>query len=240
MLNNKKILAIIPARGGSKRLPQKNILPLGEKPLITWTIEAALQCDIIDSVVVSTNCKEIADISIKSGAKIPFERPGSLSNDNATSLNVVLHALDQLKNDGDNFDIIILLQPTSPFRNSEDITKAFALFDKKNAYGIVSVCEMEHSPLWSNTLPKDLSLTGFLSNDLHNKRSQELQNYYRLNGAIYITMIKELRNQNKFLLNENCFAFVMDKEKSIDIDTLNDFHLAEFYLQRQLNSDTKT
>jgi len=237
MLNDKRVLALIPARGGSKRLPQKNILPLGEKPLITWTIEAALKSDIIDSVVVSTDCKEIAKVSIASGAKVPFERPEKLSNDNATSLDVVLHAIDKLKEDGDDYDIVILLQPTSPLRCNKDIIKAFELFDKKNANGIVSVCEMEHSPLWSNKLPEDLSLSGFLSNDLHNKRSQELQNYYRLNGAIYITLIEELRNQNKFLLNENCFAFIMDKNKSVDIDTLDDFHLAEYYLKRQLDNE---
>ncbi|PHS14921.1 MAG: CMP-N-acetlyneuraminic acid synthetase [Kangiella sp.] len=237
MLNDKRVLALIPARGGSKRLPQKNILPLGEKPLITWTIEAALESDIIDSVVVSTDCKDIANVSIASGAKVPFERPEKLSNDNATSLDVVLHALDKLAEDGEHYDIVILLQPTSPLRCHKDIINAFELFDKKDANGIVSVCEMEHSPLWSNTLPADLSLSEFLSNDLHNKRSQELQNYYRLNGAIYITLIKELRNQKKFLLNENCFAFIMDKEKSVDIDTLNDFHLAEFYLKRQMDNE---
>ena len=233
MLNKKRVLALIPARGGSKRLPQKNILLLGEKPLITWTIEAALDCDIIDSVVVSTDCQEIVKVAISSGAKVPFKRPEALSSDHATSLDVVLHALDKLKEQNENYDIIVLLQPTSPLRCGKDIIKAFDLFDKKNANGVVSVCEMEHSPLWSNTIPEDLSLTGFLSSDLDNKRSQDLQNYYRLNGAIYITLVEELRSQKKFLLNEDCFAFIMDNEKSVDIDTLNDFHLAEFYLQRQ-------
>ncbi|MFT6732535.1 MAG: CMP-N-acetylneuraminic acid synthetase [Polaribacter sp.] len=236
MLNNKRVLALIPARGGSKRLPRKNILPLNEKPLISWTIEAALNSRIIDRVVVSTDCKDISDTSLAYGADVPFERPQDISGDSATSFDVVLHALNQLKRVGDNYDIIILLQPTSPLRCSIDIENAFNLFNEKNASGIVSVCEMDHSPLWSNTLPEDLSLTKFLPEDLHNKRSQELQAYYRLNGAIYITNVKELLNQEKFILKNSCYAFIMDNNKSVDIDTLDDFHLAEYYLKRQIDS----
>ena len=178
---NKTFLAIIPARGGSKRLPRKNILDLCGKPLISWSIEAALKSKYISKVVVSSDDEEILNISSNFGADI-IKRPYELANDTATTFDTVKHTIDNFE----NYDYIVLLQPTSPLRNENQIDEAIELLEEKQADAIVSVCEMDHSPLWSNILPEDGNMRGFLREEILNKRSQDLEKYYRLNGAIYI------------------------------------------------------
>ena len=230
MFNKKKILAIIPARGGSKRLPKKNILPLSGKPLIAWTIEAAKQSKIIDRAVVSTEDANIAKISIECGADIPFVRPDDLAGDAVSTIDVVLHLLKELENENDYYDYVILLQPTSPLRTNYHIDDAFEMMDSKNAKTIVSVCLTEHHPLWCNTLPEDKSMECFIDRDLHNKRSQDLEKYYRLNGAIYICETKLLQTEKTFITSSDCYAFIMPQEVSIDIDNRIDFNLAKLLL----------
>ena len=173
MYNNKEVLAIIPARGGSKRLPGKNIKDLNGKPLIAWTIDAALRSKYIDKSVVSTDDEIIAEISQKYGAEVPFIRPKELATDTASSIDVILHAINFYKTKGEPFEYVILLQPTSPLRTTEDIDHAFEMLNEETK-AIVSVCETEHPPLWSNTLPKDLSMKDFLAKEILNKRSQDL------------------------------------------------------------------
>jgi len=230
MINDKKVLAIIPARGGSKRLPGKNILPLADIPLIGWTINAAINCSSIDKVIVSTDCQEIADVSKSFGADVPFVRPKDLSNDFASSIAVVLHSIDFIVNSGWKPDLIVLLQPTSPLRTSFDIDNAFGLYNDKNADSIVSVCESEHSPIWANVLPENMLMSNFLPKEHLNRRSQDLPTYYRLNGAIYIANVLELIKYKSFIMPDNTYAYIMDKEHSVDIDTYLDFKLAEFIL----------
>ena len=219
---NKTFLAIIPARGGSKRLPRKNILDLCGKPLISWSIEAALKSKYISKVVVSSDDEEILNISSNFGADI-IKRPYELANDTATTFDTVKHTIDNFE----NYDYIVLLQPTSPLRNEKHIDEAIELLEEKQADAIVSVCEMDHSPLWSNTLPKDGNMRGFLREEILNKRSQDLEKYYRLNGAVYICKTDKLLENKSFFLKDNIFAYIMDRKSSIDIDEEIDFLFAQ-------------
>ena len=227
MINNKRVIALIPARGGSKRLPQKNILPLAGKPLIGWTIEAAKQSSYIDRIIVSTDDSTIADISLLFSAEVPELRPNFLATDEAKTEDVVLHILDKFIEDE---EILIILQPTSPLRTSKHIDESLEFFNKKSADAIISVCQCEHSPLWTNTLPENLSMNNFIDK-INNVRSQELPNYYRLNGAIYCYSIKEIISQNKLFYNDNTFAYIMEKEHSIDVDDSLDFKYCQFFLE---------
>lgn len=219
---NKTFLAIIPARGGSKRLPRKNILDLCGKPLISWSIEAALKSKYISKVVVSSDDEEILNISSNFGADI-IKRPYELANDTATTFDAIKHTINNLE----KYDYIVLLQPTSPLRNEKHIDEAIELLEEKQADAIVSVCEMDHSPLWSNTLPKDGNMRGFLREEILNKRSQDLEKYYRLNGAVYICKTDKLLENKSFFLKDNIFAYIMDRKSSIDIDEEIDFLFAE-------------
>ena len=222
MLNEKTFLAIIPARGGSKRLPRKNILNLAGKPLIAWTIEAALQSKYIDKVLVTSDDDEILKVSNDYGAST-IKRPMHLSQDNSTSFEAISHAIENTQ----EFDYIVLLQPTSPLRTSGHIDEAIQLIFQKKSDAIISVTEMEHSPLWANTLPENESMDYFLRED-KNKRSQDLETYYRLNGAIYISLTETLINTGSFFHKTGAYAYKMDNRSSIDIDNVMDFKFAEF------------
>ena len=231
-----KILAIIPARGGSKRLPNKNILELNGKALIQWTIEAALGGNKIDTVMVSTDCSNIADISIQAGANVPYLRCAELSSDTASSSDVVLDVIRYYELIGDKFDVVILLQPTSPLRTTKQIDNALELFYAKEAFSVVSVTECEHSPLWANTLPKNGSMGEFLRPEAL-QRSQDLGQYFRLNGAIYIFDVKKLKNKGEICYTSESYAYVMNNYTSIDIDTKLDFELAEFFMTKCISKN---
>lgn len=222
MYNNKTFLAIIPARGGSKRLPRKNILDLNGKALISYSIEAGCQSKYIDKVIVSSDDNEILDISKKYGADI-LKRPDELASDTATSFDAIKHTIEN----SNKYNYIILLQPTSPLRDANHIDEAIELLEEKNADAIVSVCKMDHSPLWSNTLDENLSMKNFLRDEVLNKRSQDLEDYYKLNGAIYICRTKKLLDEESFFLKENIFAYIMDRKSSVDIDEEIDLKIVE-------------
>ncbi|KOO06683.1 cytidylyltransferase domain-containing protein [Vibrio hepatarius] len=226
-----KILAIVPARGGSKRLPGKNIRSLHGKPLIQRAIESASGVKDISRLIVSTDCLEIADIAAKYGAEVPFIRPKELASDTSSSVDVIKHALQFYEARGECFDYVLVLQPTSPIRNAKHTQKAIELLNDKQADAIVSVCECDHSPLWSNTLPDDMSMDSFIRPELKNVRSQDLPTYFRLNGAIYITKVSRFFEENALLLSSNLYAYVMDGESSVDIDHELDFLLAETILK---------
>jgi len=224
---NKTFLAIIPARGGSKRLPRKNILDLCGKPLISWSIEAALKSKYISKVVVSSDDEEILNISSNFGADI-IKRPYELANDTATTFDAIKHTIENVE----KYDYIVLLQPTSPLRNAKHIDEAIELLEIKNADAVVSVCEMDHSPLWSNTLPEDGNMRSFLREEILNKRSQDLEKYYRLNGAVYICKTDKLLENKSFFLKDNIFAYIMDRKSSIDIDEEVDFEIAKVLINK--------
>lgn len=226
-----KILAIIPARGGSRRLPGKNIKRLHGKPLLQWAIESVSGVKDINRVIVSTDCPEIAEIAEKSGAEVPFIRPAELASSTSPSVDVIKHALQFYEAQGEHFDYVLLLQPTSPIRNAQHTQGAIELLKEKHADAVVSVCECDHSPLWSNTLPDDQSMESFIRPELKNTRSQDLPDYFRLNGAIYITKVSRFFEENSLLLSSNIYAYIMDGESSVDIDHELDFLLAETILK---------
>lgn len=223
-----KSIAIIPARSGSKGLKDKNIKDLCGKPLIAYTIEAAINSKMFDIVMVSTDSEKYAEISRKYGAEIPFLRSSATSSDTASSWDVVREVLERYKDLGQVFDNIMLLQPTSPLRTAKDIVDAFQLKKKKRAKAIVSVCEMDHSPLWSNTLPESLSMEGFIQTN--SVPRQQIPTYYRINGAIYLVETSILYS-DKRIFDNNCFAYIMPRDRSVDIDTELDFDIAEVVIQ---------
>jgi len=222
MLSRRTFLAIIPARGGSKRLPRKNVLDLVGKPLIAWSIEAGLNSEYIDKIIVTSDDKEILDISTRFGADT-INRPDELASDTATSFDAVKHTLENIE----SYEYVVLLQPTSPLRSFKHINEAIELLESKNADAVISVCEMDHSPLWSNTLDDSLSMKEFLKDEVLNKRTQDLKVYYRLNGAIYICKTDKLLKEKSFFLKDNIFAYKMDRESSVDIDVEIDFIIAK-------------
>lgn len=234
MINGKKILAIIPARGGSKRLPKKNVRNLCGKPLISWTIDTARQSKYIDRLIVSTDDEETARLSQEIGAEVPFMRPHELSTDSTTSIDVVNHALQCMSDNNEKFDYVMLLQPTSPLRTSEHIDEAIELLESKSATGIVSVCKLEYPHKWSGVLPEDHSLDNFLQKTGEGQREQNYNLTHRLNGSIYIMKIDSGLSCRRCIPVTNGFAYVMDSACSVDIDTLEDFEQVEKILQSRL------
>lgn len=222
-------LGVITARSGSKGIKDKNIRIIAGKPLIAYTIESALQSQYIDEVMVSTDSDNYAQIAKRYGANVPFLRSVHNSSDMAKSIDVVLEVLDGYESIGKYFDNVLVLQPTSPLRTYKNIDEAFKLFYEKKADSIVSVCECEHSPLLSNVLPEDLSLSDFVKSE-NLIRRQDFEKYYRLNGAIYISKVSVFRELGSFY-GKNSYAYIMDQRESVDIDTELDFEFAELLLK---------
>ncbi|MEZ8379081.1 acylneuraminate cytidylyltransferase family protein [Vibrio splendidus] len=229
MIDTKKILAIIPARGGSKRLPRKNVLPLAGKPLIGWSIDAAKNSKYIDQIFVSTDDKEIADVSSLFGIDVPELRPDHLASDTATTESVLTYTLEKF---GKDVDIIVLLQPTSPLRTAQHIDEALDLFIKKQAFSVVSVTPCEHPPLWANTLPEDGTMGDFIRPEAL-KRSQDCGDFFRFNGAIYIFDVRKFMEYGEIRYTEESFAYLMENRVSFDIDQQLDFELTEFFMNKE-------
>lgn len=223
-------IAIIPARGGSKRLPGKNTKLLGDKPLIAWTIEAAIESNVFDHVFVSTDSQEIADISKQYGAEVPFLRPEELASDTATTNDVITHLVDWFESEfNQTTSLIAVLQPTSPFRNAKHIIEAIEEMNDKSAKAIISVCQLEHPIHFCNQLGSDGSMADFIN--LENmKRTQDLKPTYRLNGALYI-FDRDYVGRMQDIYSNGTYAYIMSSKLSIDIDTEEDFDLAKHYLQ---------
>lgn len=222
-----KTLAIIPARSGSKRLPSKNTKLLLGKPLIEWTIEAALNSSYIDCVLVSTDSNDIRDIAINCGAEAPFLRPEHLSTDQAASVEVIRHASSTFP----EYGTITLLQPTSPMRDNYHIDGAFELYNSKKASAVVSITACEHPLEWSNYLSSELNMQYFLESAFKNNDGKKA---YRLNGAIYIFPAEKLSSEKFDLYDSYSYGYEMSRPESIDIDTLEDFEYAEYIMRRKL------
>lgn len=218
------MIAIITARGGSKRLPRKNVLPFCGRPLIAFTIEAARQSTAIDRVVVSTDDAEIAAVSLEAGAEVPFMRPAELASDTASSRDVLLHALQFIEAEGTQADSVCLLQPTSPLRTGADIDGAVELFARRRADSVVGVVTYQHPIQWALSLDAD----GRMVPRDHGSelQPQDLIEYYRPNGAMYLFRTEFLRNSLS-VFGANSYGYVMPRERSIDIDTQLDFLTAE-------------
>ncbi len=220
-----RILALIPARGGSKGIPRKNIKPIAGRPLIGWTIAAARACSRIAQVVVSTDDAEIAQVAAGCGATVPFLRPAELARDDTPGVAPVLHAIEQLT----GYDYVMLLQPTSPLRSVQDIEAAIDLAFARNADSVVSVTEPDAHPMWTFQLDEAGHLRRLL--DMPSAvRRQDLPLVYALNGAIYLARIEWLRRTG-MLVTPDTLALPMPRERSVDIDTPMDWKFAEILLK---------
>jgi len=228
------LIAIVPARGGSKGLPGKNIMMLNGKPLISYTIEAAIKSKNISEVIVSTDDLKIAEISKKYGASVPFIRPDYLSGDDASAIDVYLHALRYLiKERNEIINKFLVLLPTAPLRNKSHIDEAIMIFEREQAFSLVSVCEAETPPSWYYRLDENNRLfnAGFDHLKSLSNRQDSIK-YYIPNGAIYILDYKGLK-ENRTYYSNNTIPYIMKQEDSIDIDNLNDFQFAEFLISQK-------
>ncbi len=223
-----KNIAIIPARSGSKGLKDKNIKLLNGKPLMAYTIEAALKSEHFDEIMVSTDSEKYAEIAKSFGAKVPFLRSAETSTDKASSWDTVAEVLGRYAENGQTFDTLCLLQPTSPFRTSEDIKNAYELYNSKADFAVISVCEAEHSPLWCGHLPENGEFHNFIDEEAMKQR-QASGKFYRLNGAIYIVNCEKFKT-DRYFYQSGSFAYIMPQERSIDIDTALDFKMAKFLI----------
>ncbi len=224
------VLAVVPARGGSKGIPRKNITPLAGRPLLHWTIEAALACDRIERVLVSTDEPEIVDVALACGADVPFLRPAVLALDETPGIAPVLHAVRWLEErEGYRPEWVALLQPTSPLRDRDDIRGALALGEGRGAAAVVSVTEAAHHPWWMKTLDDTGRLRDWSEGSEGATRRQDLPPVYALNGAIYLVRRQALVEQET-LAPDPCLGYVMPPERSLDVDTAWDLHLAELIL----------
>lgn len=224
-------LAIIPARSGSKGLANKNIRLLNGVPLMAYSIKAAIDSNMFDEIMVSTDSEEYAGIARHYGAQVPFMRSDETASDTAGSWEMVREVLNNYRNIDRKFDTVCLLQPTSPLRKAEDIVDSYSFFNAKEADAVTSVCETEHTPLWTMRLPDTLSLMDFRKQAANCRRRQELDTYYRINGAIYIRKIR-YGQDDVYLSDRNEYAYIMPTERSIDIDTETDFYIAEVLMEK--------
>jgi len=224
----KRNIAIIPARSGSKGLKDKNIKLCNGKPLMVYTIEAAQRSGIFHTIHLSTDSEYYAEIGKNYGIDVPFLRSSESSSDKASSWDVVLEVLKQYEKREQSFDIVTLLQPTSPLRDEMDILSVYQAYLKNVAKAVVTVCEADHPPLWNNILPEDNSMEGFIRNGI--KPRQELETYYRINGAVYMVDCRFLFEDIN-IFRKGCYAYIMERKKSIDIDTQFDFDIAEYLMK---------
>jgi len=221
-----ELLIVIPARGGSKRLPRKNVLPLAGKPLICWTIEAALQAGLKARVLVTSDDEEILGIASRYADQgvIAHKRPDALATDTATSVDALIEAVESEQKAGHAPDALVLLQPTSPLRTAQDILTAVDTFQKAGYKDtVVSVCEVDHPSAWVGVIGEESRFSGI---DLSGKRSQDYQKEYRLNGAVYVARTDALLNRRS-LLTDSLRASVMPRNRSFDIDEEIDFRVCE-------------
>ena len=228
-----QLVGLITARGGSKGLPKKNIALAGGRPLIEWTIQAARQ-SCLERCIVSTDCADIAQVCLVAGAEVPFLRPASLSQDDTPHLDVLLHALDWLEADVGLPDYLVLLQPTSPLRNKQDINGAIHLAVERKADSVISVCEAHAHPYWIRRLDDENRLTDFMQwpEQSGYMRRQTLPSAYVMNGAIYVLRSRALRELRTYFTRRT-YGYVMPVERSIDVDTPWDLKIANFLLGQQ-------
>lgn len=228
MYKNKTFLAIIPARGGSKGLPGKNIKELFGKPLIAWTIEEGLKSKYLDEIVVSTDYQNIADIAKKYGASVPFLRPDYLANDRATSFDAVKHTIDYYRNElNKEFNYIVLLEPTSPLRKFADIDNAIKQLFNSTADSIVGISKTEdQNPAFLITKSEKNYISGYKNDDMKPLRRQDVKDVYFFEGTIYISKTNILLEKKTFY-HTNTIGYELPKYKSLEIDDMDDFIMVE-------------
>ncbi len=228
------ILALVTARGGSKGLPGKNILPLAGRPLIGWTIEAARDSGRLDRIILSTDDPAIVEVARSHGAEAPFLRPTELARDDSPHIDAVLHALQWLdRHDGYRPDFVLLLQPTSPLRTSRDIGAAIAMAESGAADSVVGVTQTHDHPYLARRMSSDGLLFPFVPCDIDYPRRQDLSPAYAVNGAIYLNRRERLLATRSFE-SGRAVGYEMPAERSLQIDTAWDFHLCDLVLRHRL------
>jgi CMP-N,N'-diacetyllegionaminic acid synthase len=226
MIQNKRVLAIIPARGGSKGVSRKNIRVVAGKPLIAWTIEEAIKSRFIDRVVVSSDDSEIIKISRELGADAPFVRPQDMAEDDTPMITPVVDLLNKLP---DSYDYSVLLQPTSPLRTVQDVDECIQICFNVNANACVSVMEVDRHPYKMCRIHQDSMIQPLFASVDWNIRRQDLPEIYVTNGAVYVTKVKVLLEEKTFHPHKTA-SYVMSKERSFDIDDEVDVHVCESLL----------
>lgn len=227
MIGKEQVLAVIPARGGSKGVPGKNIRLIGNKPLIAWSIEAAKTSRLIDRVILSSDDLEIMNVARSFGCEVPFVRDASLAQDDTPTVDVVLDAVERCP----GFDWIVLLQPTSPLRTAEDIDNAIEFCVQHNASACVSVSLSQESPYWMFTLEKGSKLQPLMPDSMLTRR-QDLPPTYSLNGAVYVAHTEWFKQHKKFI-SPSTVAYEMPTQRSMDLDTESDFQQLMYFLENQ-------
>lgn len=227
------MIAIIPARAGSKSIPGKNIKLLDGVPLIGYTIKEALKSNLVTEAIVTTDSQEIAGISRQFGATVPFIRPAELAQDDSKSIDVFIHAIEKLEK-GFEYDIpnFLVLQPTSPLRTCTDIDAAIKKFRKEDADSVISVCKTSHPPVWAKRINDDGTLDNFFPGYSSNNNRQEIETAYMPNGAIFIFQTAKIINKYMYYF-EKTYPYIMPAERSVDIDRELDFEFAEFLLRKK-------
>jgi CMP-N,N'-diacetyllegionaminic acid synthase len=227
-----RILALITARGGSKRVPGKNIRPLGGKPLIVWSIDVAKEIPDVCDILVSTDVPEIAEVARRAGALAPWLRPAELSTDAASSVDASLHALDWYETTYGAVDGLMLLQPTSPFRRRDTVLRGIELFRSTQRRSVLGLSPAHSHPMWCVQV-NGLSMRPFLDKGAVNLRSQDLPEAYVPTGVFYLISPTELRQQRSFC-NSSTVPLIIDApSEGIDIDTEWDWEMAEAVMSKR-------
>lgn len=234
MYQNKRILAVIPARGGSKGIPKKNITMLDGLPLIVYTLKSAQHSKYLDRIIVSTEDFEIKKVAEQYGVEVPFLRPVELAQDDSKTIDCILHTIDTLKNIRETYDYVVILQCTSPLRKFWHIDEAISKIISENGTSLVSVSEVEEHPILMRTLNIDGTLQNLL-NVNSTIRRQDFPSFYKVDGAIYIQKIDENLNKDTSL-NDGKLAYIMDRKYTVDIDEYLDIRKVELYL-KELHKD---
>jgi len=233
--NNVDIICVLLARGGSKGIKNKNICPVNGKPLIYYTIKAIQDSKIFSRIILSTDSPVIAKVGEKYGIEVPFIRPQSLASDNAVAADVLVHALKWVEKSDRRYDYVQYIFPTAPLRTGDDIRNAAELLERRKADMVMSVCETDHPAQWVNILPEDHSLKNFVPPEYVNKNRQELPRTYRVNGAIFLAKWEIFYNKLNWF-EQNNYAYIMPRERSVDIDHPMDLKVVEYLLQDQLHN----
>lgn len=227
------VLGIIPARGGSKSVPKKNIRLLAGKPLIAYTIETAQKCKMLDRTVVSTDDAEIADVAKEYGGDVPFMRPKELSLDTSSMVPALQHAVSAIeKNENVRVDVVVLLDPTSPFRKIENIEECIQKLERENVDSVVTICEVEHNPYFVMMELDGDRLVPLIKSDKVITRRQDAPTVYRLNAAVYAVKRDVLMNADVSIITDNTMAVIMPHEQSTHIDHEIDFEFAEYLIEK--------
>lgn len=237
MYKNKKILAVIPARGGSKGVPFKNIIEVGGKPLIKYSIDCAKESKYIDRTIISTDSIEIKRIAKICGGDVPFLRPKELAQDTSKTIDCLVHAVNWLKERGEEYDYLILLQNTVPLRKGWQIDESIEKLFNSNERSLVSVTEVDEHPILMRTLNEDGTVKNLLNMN-STVRRQDFPKFYKVDGAIYIQKLDEYFNLETSL-NDGKLAYILDRKYSTDIDSYLDIKVIEYYLEKEREKEVE-